>query len=98
MDSNEEEKPNKKVAPKKVKYAEFVKMTEEEYQKLIDDHGLAFVEKCVEVLSNYKGANGKTYKSDYLATLNWVVDKVRREHPELKEQKESSGNPFESYK
>jgi hypothetical protein len=30
-------------------------------------------------LNNYKGANGKKYKSDYLAVLNWVVDKAKKE-------------------
>ena len=90
--------PKKKDEPVKVNYAKFVKMTEEEYRTLVDDHGQAFTDKCVEVLSNYKGANGKTYKNDYLAILNWVVDKVKKEHPLLIMRKETSGNPFESYK
>jgi hypothetical protein len=33
----------------------------------------------IEVLDNYKGANGKKYKSDYRAILNWVVERVERE-------------------
>jgi hypothetical protein len=30
-------------------------------------------------MNNYKGATGKKYKSDYLAILNWVIDKVKKE-------------------
>ena len=62
----------------KTKYADFVSMTPEEYQKLIDKYGkdntLAFIEK----LNIWKGANGKTKPkgSDYLKILNWVVEAV----------------------
>jgi hypothetical protein len=75
--SNTKEKVVKgKQQDEKIKYADYVLMTEEEYQKLIDKHGkentLAFIEK----LNVFKGANGKKYKSDYLAILNWVVEAV----------------------
>lgn len=61
---------------KKNIYAEFVSMTESEYQKLINQYGEEKTKEMVTVLDNYKGANGKKYKSDYRAILNWVVDKV----------------------
>ena len=51
-------------------------MTEVEYQKLVDKYGQAMTSEMIEILNNYKGANGKQYKSDYLAILNWVVDRV----------------------
>ena len=57
----------------KIKYAEFVKMKEEEHNNLINEYGEEFTEACIVRLNNYKGANGKEYKSDYLAILNWVV-------------------------
>lgn len=75
----------KKVKESKVKenkkniYAEFVSMTSEEYEKLIAEHGEPAVKKMIEVLDNYKGANGKKYKSDYRAILTWVADKVKKE-------------------
>ncbi len=31
------------------------------------------------------GANGKKYKSDYRAILNWVVDKVKKDIPNIKD-------------
>lgn len=61
---------------KKNIYAEFVSMTESEYQKLISQYGEEKVKEMITVLDNYKGANGKKYKSDYRAILNWVADKV----------------------
>ncbi|MHB1334495.1 MAG: Lin1244/Lin1753 domain-containing protein [Candidatus Humimicrobiaceae bacterium] len=69
---------NKDIYPPKIKYSDFVSMTEEENQKLIDKYGkdntLAFIEK----LNIWKGANGKQKAkgSDYLKILNWVVEAV----------------------
>lgn len=69
-------KPNK---PEKIKYAEFVSMTGEEYRKLIEQYGENATAKMVTVLDNYKGQSGKNYKSDYRAILNWVVGRVQEE-------------------
>jgi len=60
----------------KVKYAEFVSMTEKEYQALIDRFGESNTKRMIEVLDNYKGAHGRRYKSDYRAILTWVVDRI----------------------
>lgn len=57
-------------------YAQYVVLTEEEYLKLVGEYGVKVTERMIEVLNNYKGSSGKTYKSDYLAILNWVVGKV----------------------
>ena len=72
----------KKKADKK-KYAEAVTMTEEEYQKLTDQHSKSFVDKCIEILNNYKLSSGKRYKSDYHTILNWVVERVSKDYPQL---------------
>jgi hypothetical protein len=69
-----------------IQYAEFVRMKESEYNKLIDVHGELLTKKMIEVLDNYKGANGKKYKSDYRAILNWVADKVKGEKNERTKQ------------
>jgi hypothetical protein len=61
----------------KIQYADFVSMTLEEYEKLISEHGEANVKEMIKVLDNYKGASGKTYKSDYRAILNWVIERVK---------------------
>lgn len=64
---------------KKIAYAEFVRMTEEEYGRLLSGHGEEKTKRAIEILDNYKGSNGKTYKSDYRAILNWVIDRVNEE-------------------
>ena len=66
-----------KVKPSKIKYAESVSMTEDEYKKLVEQHGESSVKEMITVLDNYKGAHGKRYKSDYKAILTWVVDRVK---------------------
>ena len=65
-------------SPKK-SYAEFVTMTEEEYNLLLkklntDDA----VQSCIEILDNYKGSKGKRYKSDYRAILSWVISEYEK--------------------
>jgi hypothetical protein len=60
----------------KTVYAEFVSMTLEEYQKLIDKYGEANTKRFIEKLNVAKGSKGYKYKSDYLAILNWVVEAV----------------------
>jgi hypothetical protein len=69
-----------------IRYAEFVEMKESEYNKLVEEHGEPLTKKMIEVLDNYKGANGKKYKSDYRAILNWVVGKVKGEKNERNKQ------------
>jgi len=92
-------KSKEEKADDKVKFAEFVRLKQPEYDKLVKEYGKAATEKFIEVLNNYKGANGKTYKSDYLAILNWVVDRVKKNHPTLfkKEETFEHGNPFADY-
>ena len=65
----------------KEKYGECVSLTKSEYEKLITKYGLGFTKRCIEKLDNYKGANGKKYKSDYRAILNWVVDGIKKDAP-----------------
>ena len=73
---------NAEALAEKTEFAENVSMTNAEHQALIGRYGEAFAARCIEVLDNYKGANGKKYKSDYRAILNWVVDRVEKEQKE----------------
>ena len=63
----------------RVKLAEYVSMTAEEYQKLVDKYGDADAKRMIEILDNYKGQSGKKYESDYRACLGWVADKLEEE-------------------
>lgn len=65
-------------------FAEFVSMTNAEYENLVSTYGKDFADQCIVVLDNYKGANGKKYKSDYRAILNWVIKRVEEDNKKTK--------------
>ena len=73
-EEGEEGKPSPN--PPKIKYADRVTMTEAEYGKLVEQYEELRAKEMIKALDNYKGANGKKYKSDYCAILNWVAGKV----------------------
>lgn len=77
---------------KKRDFAEFVSMTDEEYEKLIKEHGQDLTSKFIETLNNYKGSSGKKYKSDYLAILNWVIKRVKEEKDGTAKNNTSKGS------
>ena len=83
---------NKKNICKKMHFAEFVSMTNEEYEKLVNTYGKEIADQCIVVLDNYKGANGKKYKSDYRAILNWVITKVQQDTLKTNDKKSSIQN------
>ena len=74
----------------KIHFAEFVTMTNDEYEKLVVAHGKEFVDQCIEKLDNYKGSSGKKYKSDYRAILSWVLSEVKKSCNSGKTSKPSS--------
>ncbi|MBY9081232.1 hypothetical protein KIH86_24095 [Paenibacillus sp. HN-1] len=67
----------------KIYFAEFVSLTQDEYDKLQTEHGEERVKRMIEVLDNYKGSSGKKYSSDYRAILNWVVKRVIEDESKL---------------
>lgn len=68
------EEEAKAAKARKYKYADNVSLTREEYSKLVEQYSEEDVKGMISVLDNYKGQNGKRYKSDYRAILNWVVN------------------------
>lgn len=60
-------------------FAEYVSMTQAEYDALRRRVGESGAKRCIEILDNYKGANGKRYKSDYRAILSWVIARYEEE-------------------
>ena len=91
---NKKENIKEKIQDDKIHFAEFVSMTNVEYEKLVNTYGKSFADQCITVLDNYKGANGKKYKDDYRAILNWVVDKVKKNNIQ---KTNDTGNPFFDY-
>jgi len=57
----------------KMRFAEFVSMTNGEYSSLVAKLGESGAKWCIGKLDNYKGSKGKKYDSDYRAILSWVV-------------------------
>lgn len=62
----------------KIQYADYVSLTEKEYNSLVNKYGKEVADKCITYLDNYKGAlpSKRKYESDYRAILSWVIDKV----------------------
>jgi hypothetical protein len=80
---NKDKKVNKKDIIPKINFAEFVSMTQEEYDKLLEAHEQDKLNRIIETLDNYKGSTGKKYTSDYRAILNWVVSRVEEDERKL---------------
>lgn len=72
-------KPPSKPKPTKHKYAPEVLLTEEEYGKLVAEHGEDGAKWMIQKLDDYKASRGTTYKSDYRAILNWVVGEYQKQ-------------------
>lgn len=88
---NKKEREGEKIpAPSpKIDYAENVKLTEAEYQKLVDAHGEDDVRRLLEILSLYKTSSGKKYKSDYHAIIKWVVSALDEERQKTQQTRKN---------
>lgn len=80
----------------KIHFADFVTMTNAEYEKLVSTYGKEFADQCINILDNYKGSKGKEYKSDYRAILSWVVDENKK-RAESKQQKQLKTKNYNNY-
>jgi len=81
--------PSGEDVDKKVKHLESVYLKNSEYQKLVEKYTKEITDGAIEILNNYKMANGKKYKSDYHAMINWVIDKAQQSSPNKPKE-----NPF----
>jgi len=73
-------KKNQEPAIKKIFFREKVSLTQEQYDKLLSDHGEKLLECMLNKLNVYKGTHEKEYKSDYFAMKEggWVVKGARK--------------------
>jgi hypothetical protein len=55
----------------KNKYADYVSMTQQEYEKLVIQFGETGANERIVNLNLYKGSKGVKYKDDYLTILSW---------------------------
>jgi len=56
----------------KNKYEDFVYLTQDEYQKLVDNFGKTKTKELIQALNDYIGSKGKRYKSHYHTLLVWT--------------------------
>jgi len=75
VNDNDTVKKDKK--EEKIKFAEFVYLSEIEYKTLVEKHNKYWTDKMILALDNYKGSSGKKYTSDYRAILSWVETKIK---------------------
>ena len=76
---SDESKPAPKKKPVKHKHGEYqhVLLTDDEVEKLIEEHGKDITVKLIKFLDEYIEMKGYKAKSHYLAIKKWVVDAVK---------------------
>ncbi len=68
----------KNIQEKKVRFMEFVLLTESEHKKLLEKLGEEKTAGMIENLNNHIGSKGDTYKSHYYTILQWLSrDKLK---------------------
>lgn len=77
VEEKAKKKPKKESVKHKYGMAKTVLLSDEEYEKLGQRVGIEHVPELIDILDGYKEARGMTYKSDYRAILNWVIDKYK---------------------
>jgi len=67
--------------PAKEKYGELgnVKLTIDEYDKLVNDYGYDLTQKAIKFLDEYIADKGYKSKSNYMAMKRWVFDAVKEQ-------------------
>lgn len=67
--------------PAKIKFREFVQLTQAEYDSLLAKNGQAMLDLMLDCLDSYKGSSGKAYESDFhtMKQGGWVVNRVKKD-------------------
>lgn len=67
----------------KHKHGEYqhVKLTDDEYQRLLADFGEGKLKKCIQILDEYCEQSGKTYKNYNLVLRGWVQNEFKKRYP-----------------
>ncbi|NLV16059.1 MAG: hypothetical protein GXY50_02445 [Syntrophomonadaceae bacterium] len=73
----------------KIKYAEYVSMTETEHQNLLGLFGEEGTKEWINRLNLWKGSKGKKTNSDYFTILNW--ERMEKENQKQQREAKSEG-------
>lgn len=80
---NNKSKAIAKPVKNKIVYAEHedvtVKLTESEYNKLLEKYGLEMTKKMIDKLLNAKVSKGYKYVSDYGPICGWVCEEIEKQ-------------------
>ena len=91
-----EKQPQKRKKEKeKIAFASSVRLTQDEYNAFVEQFGEAGAKELIEILNDYKEANGKRYSSDAAAIRSWVVDRYlqRQTRPNYGQQQSAAAKP-----
>lgn len=81
----------------KHKHGEYshVRLTDGDYERLVDEYGDAVTERAIQAVDEYCETNGKTYKNYYLAIRKWGIDAARNKaRKAVSRPSGTSSNPF----
>lgn len=67
------------ISKDKIRFLDFVLLTEKEHKKLLDKLGKDKTKDMIERLNNYIGSQGKKYKSHYFTILSWDRKNIEEE-------------------
>ena len=67
--------------PEKINFRDYVSLSQNEYDKLLEKHGLKILDEMLNILNSYKGGFGKSYKSDYhiFSDGGWVLRALKEQ-------------------
>lgn len=79
--------PSLPISPK-IKFKEFVELTQTEYDSLLTKHGQEFLNRMLDILDAYKGSSGKKYASDYhtMKLGGWVYNRAKQDQERTHEK------------
>lgn len=91
-DSDKENKNTKNIKNPKKEYGEYrkVKLTDEEFKKLVNDFGSAKTEEAINFLDGYIVDKNYKSKEHYIAIRRWVIDAVNEQT--ARRAKDKQGN------
>lgn len=91
-DSDKENKNTKNIKNPKKEYGEYkkVKLTDEEFKKLVKDFGSAKTEEAINFLDGYIVDKNYKSKEHYIAIRRWVIDAVNEQT--ARRAKDNQGN------
>lgn len=77
ISSNNNKIKKENILKEKKKYLDFVLLTDEEYNKLLNIFWKDKLNQAIETLNNYIGSTGKKYDSHYFTIRKWNQDLIK---------------------